>query len=355
MSGPLKIATWLEHYKGGGVERVAVRLAHDWMELGHQVAILASPVERQLRVDLPTDVEWVPHFGGRKTAAEAIGKVAPDIFFCPGNHYTSAAARIRLHLKDRSPPIVWKVSNDLARKDMSWPMQVANRVWVGQHYRFADRVVAMSRAMAEDAVARTGVPRERIDIIENPHLAVGGGPAALPLAPHYILGIGRLEPQKAWDLAIRAYAQADTGDRPLIIYGEGSERAKLTALIERLGLAGRVFLPGFVEGLEEVIERADLLLLTSRYEGRPNVVIEALSTGTPVVATESSVAMRELLVDPGSGRLLESREAKAVARGIEAVLASPRPAPTGKAADPLASAQAYIDTFRKAIDQRHGS
>ena len=184
---------------------------------------------------------------------------------------------------------------------------------------------------------------------------MGGGPAALPLAPHYILGIGRLEPQKAWDLAIRAYAQADTGDRPLIIYGEGSERAKLTALIERLGLTGRVFLPGFVEGLEEVIERADLLLLTSRYEGRPNVVIEALSTGTPVVATESSVAMRELLVDPGSGRLLESREAKAVALGIEAVLASPRPAPTGKAADPLASAQAYIDTFRKAIDQRHGS
>ena len=117
-----------------------------------------------------------------------------------------------------------------------------------------------------------------------------------------------------------------SGD-PCLCAGEGSERAKLTALIERLGLTGRVFLPGFVEGLEEVIERADLLLLTSRYEGRPNVVIEALSTGTPVVATESSVAMRELLVDPGSGRLLESREAKAVALGIEAVLASPRPAP----------------------------
>ena len=108
----------------------------------------------------------------------------------------------------------------------------------------ADAVGLMrnGRLLAEDAVARTGVPRERIDIIENPHLAVGGGPAALPLAPHYILGIGRLEPQKAWDLAIRAYAQADTGDRPLIIYGEGSERAKLTALIERLGLTGRVFL-----------------------------------------------------------------------------------------------------------------
>jgi len=345
----MKIATWLEHYSGGGVERVAVRLARDWAELGHEVAILASPVEEQLRASLPPEVEWVPHFGGRKTAPAAIGAVAPDVFFCPGNHYTSAAARVRMHLGDRSPPIVWKISNDLARRDFAWPMRTANGLWVRQHHRFTDRVVAMSRAMAQDAVQRTGISRDRIDIIENPHLAVGGGQVATPPADRYLLGIGRLEPQKDWGLAIRAFAKADTQGRELFIYGEGSERARLTALIDRLGLAGRVHLPGFVEGLEQVIEQADLLLLTSRYEGRPNVVVEALAAGSPVVATESSVAMGELLSDPGSGQLLSVREPDAVARAIEGVLAAPRPKPTQAIVDPLASARAYIETFGRAI------
>ncbi|GAB5348112.1 glycosyltransferase [Alteriqipengyuania sp. 357] len=347
----MKIATWLEHYKGGGVERVAVRLARDWAELGHHVAILASPVEEHLRASLPPDVEWVPHFGGRKTAPAAIGEVAPDVFFCPGNHYTSTAARIRLHLKDRSPPIVWKISNDLARRDFAWPMRFANGLWVRQHHRFTDRVVAMSRAMADDAVMRTGISREFIDIIENPHMAVGGGQVAEPPPGRYVLGIGRLEPQKDWALAIRAFAQADTGGRSLYIYGEGSERARLTALIDRLGMNDRIHLPGFVEGLERVIGNADLLLLTSRYEGRPNVVIEALSAGSPVVATESSVAMRELLADPASGRLLPDREPRAVARAIEQVLLAPRPDPRRDTGTPLTSARAYLDTFSKAIAQ----
>ena len=348
----MKIATWLEHYSGGGVERVAMRLARDWVELGHEVAILASPVEERLRASMPPEVDWVPHFGGRKTAPPAIGAVAPDIFFCPGNHYTSAAARIRMHLGERSPPIVWKISNDLARRDFALPMRMANGLWVRQHHRFIDRVVAMSRAMAEDAVRRAGIPRERIDIIENPHLAVGGGQVATPPSGRYLLGIGRLEPQKDWGLAIRAFAKAQTEGRELFIYGEGSERARLTALIERLGLVGRVHLPGFVEGMEKVIEQADLLLLTSRYEGRPNVVVEALAAGSPVVATESSVAMRELLSEPASGRLLTVREPEAVARAIEGVLAAPRPEPTQTTVDALASARAYIETFDKAVSRR---
>jgi len=214
--------------------------------------------------------------------------------------------------------------------------------------------VAMSRAMAEDAVRRAGIPCERIDIIENPHLAVGGGQVATPPSGRYLLGIGRLEPQKDWGLAIRAFAKAKTEGRDLFIYGEGSERARLTALIERLGLVGRVHLPGFVEGMEKVIEQADLLLLTSRYEGRPNVVVEALAAGSPVVATESSVAMRELLSEPASGRLLTVREPEAVARAIEDVLAAPRPEPTQSTVDALASARAYIETFDKAIS-RHGA
>ena len=117
---------------------------------------------------------------------------------------------------------------------------------------------------------------------------------------------------------------------------------------------GRVHLPGFVEGMEKVIEQADLLLLTSRYEGRPNVVVEALAAGSPVVATESSVAMRELLSEPASGRLLTVREPEAVARAIEDVLAAPRPEPTQSTVDALASARAYIETFDKAIS-RHGA
>ena len=352
MNAPLRIATWLEHYKGGGVERVTVRLAHDWVELGHRVAILASPVEERLRADLPAEVEWVPHHGGRKTAAAAIGEVAPDVFFCPGNHYTSAAARIRLHLRDEAPPVVWKVSNDLARRDFGWAKRTGNRIWVAQHHRFVDRVVAMSQAMAGDALARTGLPADRIDIIPNPPLAIGGGPPVAPPAAPYVIGIGRLEPQKDWGLAIRAFAEAETGGRQFFIFGEGSERGKLEALIRRRGLAGRVHLPGFVEGLDRFIEQADLLVLTSRYEGRPNVVVEALALGTPVVATDSSVAIRELLAEPAHGRMVEGRGVAETARALQAVLAAPRPEPVGRALDPLESARRYVDSFAKAIATR---
>jgi len=349
MPRPLKIACWLEHYSGGGVERVALRLAKDWAALGHSITIFAPRDQHQLKSAVPANVHFIELKSGLLALPKALRAAAPDILFCPGNHYTIVSAWIRLRLGKDAPPAVWKVSNDLARNDYGWLLRTANRWWVALHHRFFRRSVAMSEALAIDAAARTGIRREAIDIIENPYLIDKDSQQVPPPTGRYIVGIGRLEKQKNWALAIDAFAAADLGDVQLIIFGEGSCRAQLETQVERLGLTGKVLLPGFKEGLESVIENAELLLLTSRFEGRPNVVVEALAMGTPVVATASSVAMRELISDGKTGYLVSSGHVDEVASAIGKALRLSRPTPTYAFSDQLDAARSYITTFERAI------
>lgn len=154
----------------------------------------------------------------------------------------------------------------------------------------ADHLICQGEDLAGD-LARLGIATPMtvignpIDVDEVARLAAAPGCATLPGSPA-LLAVGRLSRQKGFDLLLPAFARllATAPAAHLTIAGTGSDEAALRALARTLGIADRVALRGFVENPYPLMRAADLYVLSSRYEGFPNVALEALACGTPVVA-----------------------------------------------------------------------
>lgn len=352
MTAPLHLFLFVQATDRGGVERVALRLARDWGALGHRVTLVAGlDPPGWLAAPMPGVEAIVLGSQSFLTIGRVVDlarRLRPDAIFCPGNHYTSRAALMRIALGRGAPPMVWKVSNALERTDRGRLAGFFFRWWLRRHPAIFDAIVVMSESVGEQAVRVAGVPGARVTVIPNPPLHADAQDDPVPPPHRYLLGIGRLERQKDWPLALATFAALGDAERHLHILGEGSERARLAALANRLGVGDRVHFPGFVGDVRPWLAGADLLLLTSLFEGTPNVVREAVAAGTPVVTTMASPAIPELLGD-GGGVAVEEREPVALAAAIRATLAAPRPAPvaSGASADPLASARAYAALFAR--------
>ncbi len=194
----------------------------------------------------------------------------------------------------------------------------------------ADRVVAVSAALAECAVAagatsektvvlRNGVDPERFRPVDRDACRAALG---VPADAAVLVSVGFLVPRKGHDLTIRAVASLPEGARPhLLIAGDGPEEERLRALIAELGVADRVRLLGPVEhgALSEVFSAADLSVLASSREGWPNVLLESMACGTPVVATAVH-GSPEVVRDRTVGRLVEERTVEALAAAIRDAL-----------------------------------
>jgi glycosyltransferase involved in cell wall biosynthesis len=162
--------------------------------------------------------------------------------------------------------------------------------------------------------------RARALILPNPiALPAGGddGEAARPREP-VILAVGRLFPQKGFDLLLRAFAQvaATHPDWRLEIWGEGPLRADLEALRRELGLERRACLPGRTPQPREPMLRASLFALSSRFEGFPTVVCEALACGLPVVSFDCRTGPREIIRDGIDGLLVPPEDGEALAAAL---------------------------------------
>jgi glycosyltransferase involved in cell wall biosynthesis len=144
--------------------------------------------------------------------------------------------------------------------------------------------------------------------------------------PPVILGVGRLTGQKAFEVLIEAFAQVRKKQRArLIILGEGEQRSMVEALIKCLGLQADVELPGFVANPYPYMAHARLFVLSSRWEGLPTVLVEAMSLGTPVIATDCPSGPREILKNGLYGPLVQVDDPGALALAMQKSLANYRP------------------------------
>ena len=161
----------------------------------------------------------------------------------------------------------------------------------------------------------------RVVVIPNPVAPVAVRAAAWHESDPFILAAGRLAHQKGFDLLIRAFAAAAAQSRQLrlIIAGEGPERQRLHDLAGELGLHMRVSFPGEVRELSAMMQAAVAFILPSRYEGFPNVLLEALAAGVPCVATDAPGATREILADGAYGLLVPPEDVRALAQAIERI------------------------------------
>jgi glycosyltransferase involved in cell wall biosynthesis len=193
-------------------------------------------------------------------------------------------------------------------------------------YPLAHERIAVCSGVADDLSRLSGIKRERFKVIFNP--AAGGwtGEAPRPMIslPHYdvlILSVGSLKKQKDHETLIRAFALlGDQRNAHLVILGEGNERKRLESLVATLRLEGRVHMPGFAIDARPYYDAADLFVLSSRYEGFGNVIVEALERGVPVVSTRCPHGPQEILDNGTFGRLVPVGDPRALADAIDGAL-----------------------------------
>ncbi|MDF2493971.1 glycosyltransferase [Sphingomonas sp.] len=330
MSSAEHILSYAQTLRGGGVERALLRLAGEWITLGRRVTLVIGAPDGPLARELPDRAKVVPlgspDYRALLSLPRHIRAQRPDVIFCAGSHYTGVAAWTRWRLGRQTPPIVGKVSNALVRPDHGAATGLAHALWLRQHPRFLDRVVAMTPASAVQTAAMMRLSPSLIPIIPNPPARpmVGAAPLGLPLPPRYMLGVGRLAPQKRWDRLVTAVA-AMRERVPLVILGEGEQRESLAAQARALGV--ELLLPGHAADPLPVMAGAALVALTSDFEGTPGVLREALSVGTPVVATDSSPAVAEIIADPAWGTMVPREDPAALIVALDRWMVAPRPEP----------------------------
>lgn len=207
-------------------------------------------------------------------------------------------------------------------------------VLVPRLYPRADTIIANSDGVARN-LAALGVPASRVITIPNGiDCAWIARQAGLParLAPpepgmKTIVTVGRLVAQKDHATLIRAFAAIGNASRcRLVILGSGPERSALNALADTLGLAERVHFVGYQANPYPYLAQSDLFALSSRHEGMPNVLLEALACGLPVVSTDCPSGPREILADGAYGELVPVGDIARMAAAMVRALHDPRQA-----------------------------
>jgi glycosyltransferase involved in cell wall biosynthesis len=370
----MRIALMVGDFEDGGVERTLTNLAAGLAGLGAGVDLLVGRTEHLYLRGLPAAVRILPLEGPREQALAAYLSVARPHLLMSGK---LADDRVVLACRDRAgvawpgTRLVTTVGTPLSARLQAFRWNPLKR-WREQRrihadYCRLDGITAVSEAVAEDLRRRFRISGVPLRVLCNPVVpddvqARAGAPCPHPwLAPDgppVILAVGGLRKVKDFPTLLRAFARLPAGmDARLLILGEGKERPRLTRLASRLGLEGRIELPGFVADPYPYLARARVLVLSSRREGLGNVLVEAFAVGTPVVATDCPGGVRALLDQGRLGTLVPVGDDRALADAVAAVL-SARPDPTAplRAAEPYripAAAKAYLDFFNSLVDPRN--
>jgi glycosyltransferase involved in cell wall biosynthesis len=208
------------------------------------------------------------------------------------------------------------------RGDPAW-LPAAYRVLLPWLYRFPARVIALSQGVRH-GLESMGVPASRMSVILNPVIVrdrqvTADGPAP-PLPNPYVLGSGRLVHQKGFERLLEAFGRLKPPGVHLVVLGEGPDRASLVGMAQEIGIEEYFHLPGRVADVDIWYKHAECFVLSSRYEGWGNVLIEAMANGCPVVSFDCNYGPSEILEGGANGLLVPEGDVEGLAKAMERVL-----------------------------------
>lgn len=293
---------------GGGAERVLLTLLRHLDRSRFQPCLAVIDTrDAAFLTDVPDDIEFIDLRCTRvryalARVARLIWQRRPDVVLSTLGHLNLALSVIRPLLPDRTRYIAREtivVSQGLSESPRAAWWAAAYR----RFYRRFDHVICQSTDMRDDLVQHFRVDVAQTSVIHNPVDASAiraAAVAAAELPPErpgsvQLVAAGRLVPQKGFDLLLEALATCGRPELELTVLGDGPQRDDLERQAIVLGLAGRVRFIGFQANPYPYFAGADAFVLSSRYEGLPNVVLEALTCGTPVIALPAPGGVREVL------------------------------------------------------------
>lgn len=362
-----RVAFFLKTLATGGAQRVLLMIAKELAARGHEVDLvlvekkgsMVGDISEKLNVvrlgttsnirtrlsllRLPFDTVRLLLLSGviLHKLPEAIRAVArleqyirvrqPDAILTtlPANNLVTAwaASLSRVNLR-----VVVREANLLSRHiaNTSGAFWKLIPVLVAKWYPQCSAVVPVSIAVGEDLSRVAAIPPQLIKTINNGvDLDLVGRlakhtidePWLLPGEPPIVIAVGRLDPQKDYPTLLQAFSLARSEKRlRLLILGDGGEKSNLQKMSKELGICEDVRFLGFVDNPYPFIAHASVFVLSSRWEGFPNVLLEALACGCPIVSTDCNSGPAEILDHGRFGRLVPVGHVSALAQVILATL-----------------------------------
>ena len=399
-----RIALFLPNLAGGGVERVTLQLARGFLARGPSVELLLCRTVGPMLAQVPEDVPVIklrestaglgrllalaadpsgvgvllfpcllPHSAPKSLAylpdlVRYLRRVRPDVLVSAFPHENVAA--VLANRLAGSPARVAVCEHNVTSR-----LETESRKWKRRHlaplikraYAMADAVIAVSDDVRDALARRSGLSRESIVTIRNPVVGPELAEEArapcnhawfAPGQPPVILGAGRLVEQKDFPTLIRAFARLRRlRQARLMILGASKDamtteaaRAALLRLAAAHGVSDDIALPGFTSNPFAFMARAAVFVLSSRYEGLPTVLIEALACGCPVVSTDCPGGPREILDNGRFGELVPVGDDAAMAEAILRTIDRPRDSERLVARGAIFSIAAAADAYLEVLD-----
>lgn len=303
----MRICLFTSSLNRGGAERVFVNLANYWVEQGHTVDFVVMSAAGGFRDSLSSEVNLLDLGVERgrlpmrlniiRLFAAYLREYTPDQVFATLTYATISALWAK-KLTGYQGRLVVRQANSIENQlNQSLPVRLWN--WIGYHccYRWADTILVNSRNSELEMLEMLPKLAAKVCLVHNPviickQLDRQEFKEKVPI----VLASGRFAIQKDYPTLLRAFKLVTLQlSARLVVLGDGPLRKEIESLIAELEIGESVELVGYVTNTKEYYSKASVFVLSSRWEGFPNVLVEALASGVPAVVTDGKGASREIV------------------------------------------------------------
>ncbi|MGL5804542.1 MAG: glycosyltransferase, partial [Xenococcaceae cyanobacterium] len=320
------VAIYIDSLQGYGADKTLLKIAEGLAEIDIEIDLVTAKKVGKIGSQINPAINLINFDSSRFNLIKNVFGLTkylidkkPAILFSSihFNNITSACSIMLARLVGVKSKLVVRQANSLEYQLKGYPFPIGTLMYplIKMAYKKADLIICPSKGLLSDLTKFMKAEESKIKLVYNPTVTADIFIKAQQEVDHrwfkqkscpIILAAGRLKPQKDFKTLINAFARVKRNfkDAKLVILGEGTQRQELQSLITKLNIQEDVDLVGFQENPYAFIAKADVFVLSSIYEGLPNILIEALALKTKIVATNCPSGPAEILKFGKYGSLL---------------------------------------------------